>query len=45
MRDYLWGFYKELGFSIYKKKNNSTYFISKSLEINKKISEDGEWER
>lgn len=39
------GFYKKLGFSIDKKKNDSTYFISKSLEINKEVREDGDWER
>ena len=44
MRDYLFEFYKKLGFSIYKKKNDSTYFISKSLEKNKKIREE-DWER
>ncbi len=44
-RSYLLGFYKKLGFSIDKKKNDSTYFISKSLEINKEIREDGDWER
>lgn len=45
MRDYLFGFYSNLGFSIYKKKNDSTYFISKSLERNKEIREDGDLER
>lgn len=35
----------DLGFSIYKKKNDSTYFLSKSLERNKKIREDGDLER
>ena len=45
MRYYLFGFYKKLGFSIYKKKNDSTYFISKSLEINKEIRKNGNWER
>ena len=45
MRDYLFGFYSDLRFSIYKKKNDSTYFISKSLERNKKIKEDGDLER
>lgn len=45
MRDYLFGFYSDLGFSIYKKKNDSTYLISKNLERNKEIKEDGDLER
>ena len=35
----------DLGFSICKKKNDSTYFISKSLERIKEISEDRDLER
>lgn len=45
MRHYLFGFYNELRFSIYKKKNDSTYFISKNLERNKEIKEYRDWER
>ena len=39
MRAYLFGLYRKLGFSIYGKKNDSTYFISKGLEKNKEIEE------
>ena len=42
---YLLGFYKKLGFCIDKEKNDQTYFIYKSLEINKEIREDADWER
>lgn len=45
MRDYLFGFYNDLGFSIYKKKNASTYFISKNLERNVEIEKDNDLER
>lgn len=45
MKNYLFGFYNDLGFSICKKKNDSTYFISKSLERIKEIREDGDLER
>lgn len=45
MRYHLFEFYKDLGFSIYKNKNNSTYFISKNLERNVKIEKDNDWER
>lgn len=45
MKNYLFEFYNDLGFSICKKKNDSTYFISKSLERIKEIREDGDLER
>ncbi len=45
IKNYLFGFYNDLGFSICKKKNDSTYFISKSLERIKEISEDRDLER
>lgn len=45
IRYYLFRLYEELGFSIYKKKNDSTYFISKNLERNKEIKEYQDWER
>ena len=45
MKNYLFGFYNDLGFSTCKKKDDSTYFISKSLERIKEIREDGDFER
>ncbi len=45
IKNYLFGFYNDLGFSMCKKKNDSTYFFSKSLERIKEISEDRDLER
>lgn len=45
MRFELFEFYNKLGFSIYKKKNDSTYRISKDLEKNKEMKKDDDWER
>lgn len=45
MRLELFEFYNKLGFSIYKKKNDSTYRISKDLEKNKAIKKDDDWEK
>ncbi len=45
IRNYLFRFYNELGFSIYEKKNDSFYFVSKNLERNIEKEKDSGWER
>lgn len=45
VRDYLFGFYKDLEFSIYKMKNGHTYFICKNLERNVEREKENNWER
>lgn len=45
VRDYLFGFYKDLEFSIYKMKNDHTYFIGKNLERNVEREKENNWER
>lgn len=45
MNYHLLKFYNDLGFSIYKRKNDSTFWISKSLERNVELEKESDWQR